>query len=233
MIKLKGIIIKINIIILILFIIAIYYQYNNINNKDVALVIDKSEEASLNVSNPFYNQDNEVDDVKEEIESIITLVSNVKSDVADLNNWIWPTDSSYTLTSYYGYRNGQFHAGIDIYSYSGYGSNVYAANNGRVVATDLSCTTGYTSCNYGRGNYIVIAHNVSNYYTIYMHLSNIQVSVGDIVSGGDVIGNIGNTGNVIPVPTTSNPYGGTHLHFGTYVGDPLGNGTSFNPLALW
>ena len=46
-----------------------------------------------------------------------------------------------------------------------------------------------------------------------MHLNQINVKVGDTVSVGQVIGTMGNTGNVIPVPNESNPFGGTHLHF--------------------
>lgn len=231
--RFRGIIVRLNIVMFFLFLAVICYNCNKVEGSAVVFM-DASQEASLSVSNPFYKNtsDSSLEKVVEDATSI-ALLSNMKTDIADLNNWIWPTDKPYTLTSYYGYRSGEFHTGIDIYSYSGYGSNVYSANNGTVVATDLSCIAGYTWCNYGRGNYIVINHNNSNYYTIYMHLSDIVVGVGDIVSGGDVIGKVGNTGNVIPVPTYSNPYGGTHLHFGVYIGNPLNGGSSFNPLTLW
>ena len=38
-------------------------------------------------------------------------------------------------------------------------------------------------------------------------------------------------GNVYPVPSSSNPYAGTHLHFGVYVGTPYGS--TINPLNLY
>ena len=42
---------------------------------------------------------------------------------------------------------------------------------------------------------------------------------------------MGNTGRVFPVPTRSNPYSGTHLHFVTTRGYP--NGRPFNPYTLY
>ena len=66
-----------------------------------------------------------------------------------------------------------------------------------------------------------------------MHLNQINVKVGDIVSSGTVIGTMGNTGNVIPVPTSSNPYNGTHLHFCLYIGRPFQGGYAINPLSIY
>ena len=42
---------------------------------------------------------------------------------------------------------------------------------------------------------------------------------------------MGNTGEVYPVPSASNPYGGTHLHFGVRMGSPYGS--TMNPLSLF
>jgi murein DD-endopeptidase MepM/ murein hydrolase activator NlpD len=220
----KFIIVGIDILILMLFGGAVSYKwYLEGNQTEVALYNNETKEL-LEVSNPFYEDDSNGN---------LVLLSNAASNVADLNKWKWPTDNSYTITSYYGYRETDFHDAIDIYSYSGYGSNVYSANNGTVVSIGTNCTAGYTSCNSGRGNYVVIYHNISNYYTIYMHLSSVLVSVNQDVSGGDVIAKIGNTGNVIPVPTSGNPLGGTHLHFGVFIGNPLEGGSSINPLSLY
>lgn len=164
---------------------------------------------------------------EEIVDSYVTMLSAM-----DDNKWIWPTDSNYVITSYYGYRWGRMHDAIDI-SGTGYGSNIYAVNNGVVVTARGGCTPGYIGCNGRAGNYIVIKHNRDNYYTIYMHLKGINVSVGDVVSRGQVIGTMGNTGNVVPVPTNSNPYGGTHLHFGLYIGEPYKGGYAVDPLRLY
>ena len=154
---------------------------------------------------------------------------NNTPNVADLNNWILPITGNYTITTYY----SGYHRGIDYYSYNGYNSPVLAANNGTVITATGGCTPGYTSCNGGRGNYIVINHNNSNYYTMYMHLNQINVNIGDNVSTGSTIATIGNTGHVIPTPNPSNPHGGTHLHFEVYIGVPDRGGYTINPLNLY
>lgn len=83
------------------------------------------------------------------------------------------------------FGEGNFHSGIDIAG-TGYGSNVYAANNGVIE------TMKYT---YSYGNYILINHN-NGYYTLYAHMSGFgpNLSVGSTVSRGQVIGYVGSSG---------------------------------------
>lgn len=137
--------------------------------------------------------------------------------VGVIGNWLWPTRSGYTITSYYGYRvnpftgGREFHTGLDI-SGTGYGSPAYASNNGTVV------TSTY---HYSYGNYIVINHN-NGYYTLYAHLSKRLKNVGDIVSRGEQIGKIGSTGSAT----------GPHLHFEVWKGGPPFTGTRLNPSKL-
>ena len=150
----------------------------------------------------------------------------------DSGSWFWPTNNNYIITSYFGYRWGGFHDAIDI-SGPGYGSNIYAANNGVVRTVKGGCVPGYTYCNGRGGNYIIINHNSNNYYTVYIHLKDIYVSERQVVSRGQVIGSMGNTGNVVPVPTASSPYNGTHLHFGLYIGEPYRGGYAVNPMNLY
>ena len=145
------------------------------------------------------------------------------------NKWVIPVDGNYVITTYYNYS----HRAVDLYSYKGYDSKVMAANSGEVIGVFGNCIAGNSSCNGRRGNYVVIRHNVNNYYTVYMHLHNIYVRVGDKVDSGSVIGTMGNTGNVIPMPSSSNPYGGTHLHFCLFVGEPYKGGYAINPMSLY
>lgn len=221
--KLKILTIIIHMITFFMFAVVIGYQVQkNIIGEEI-VVINRETKVSENISNPFYNE------TKEDPIIVATPINNIDSN----NNWVWPTEKPYVITSYYQYRADGFHNAIDIYSYSGYGSNVFSANNGTVVAAVMGCTAGYTSCNSGRGNYIVINHNFDNYYTIYMHLSNIEVTIDQSVEAGQIIGKVGNTGNVWPVPNSYNPYGGTHLHFGVFKENPLYGGSSINPLNLY
>lgn len=86
------------------------------------------------------------------------------------------------------------HNGVDLVS--SFGSSIMASADGEVIVAKSS---GY---NGGYGSYIVIKHD-NGTQTLYAHLSGVQVSVGEQVSQGQVIGNMGSTGKST----------GTHLHF--------------------
>ena len=168
-------------------------------------------------------------EIKPPVNRIIVKGEKYAPNVADLSYWAWPTEKPYTITTYFEYRWGSFHDALDIYV--GYGSPIYAANNGVVVDAKNGCYPGDTRCNGGRGNYVIVNHNVGGYYTIYMHLKEYYVSIGQTVVRGQKIAAMGNTGYVVPTPNSGNPYGGTHLHFSVRVGGP--NATPINPLSLY
>ena len=174
-------------------------------------------------------------ELKPTVDQIVVRGDKEVPYIADLSYLAWPTDTPYTITTYYGYRWGVMHPAIDIYG-PGYGSAVYAANNGTVTVAQGGCTAGYLGCNGRRGNYIIINHNNQGYHTVYMHLASILVKTGQTVARGQKIGTMGNSGEVYPVPTSYSPYSGTHLHFATTRGDPSRGGMSgspFNPLTLY
>lgn len=76
------------------------------------------------------------------------------------------------------------------------GTEIYAAAKGIVI---ISKNSGY---NGGYGNYVVIQHP-NNTQTVYGHLTNTIVAVGQTVKQGQLIGYSGNTGKST----------GPHLHF--------------------
>lgn len=171
-------------------------------------------------------------EIKPSVSKIIVQGDRYVPNVADLSYWAWPTNKPYTITTYYQYRWGSFHAAIDIYV--GWGSPIYAANNGTVYAIGSGCVRGNTRCNNTRGNYIIIKHNVRNYYTQYMHLNSILVKPGQTVSRGQKIATMGNTGFVVPTPAYgSSSMAGTHLDFGVWIGIPYNGGYHINPLSLY
>jgi murein DD-endopeptidase MepM/ murein hydrolase activator NlpD len=89
------------------------------------------------------------------------------------------------------------HSGADLRA--GTGTPIHAANRGRVVlAKDL----------FYSGNAVFIDHGYG-LYTTYLHLSKIDVAVGDIVDRGEQIGLAGATGRVT----------GPHLHWGVRILD--------------
>lgn len=70
------------------------------------------------------------------------------------------------------------------------------------MAGEVILALGNGAYNGGYGNYIVVKHS-NGTQTLYAHLSKTEVSVGDKVSQGQVIGKSGNTGRST----------GPHLHF--------------------
>jgi murein DD-endopeptidase MepM/ murein hydrolase activator NlpD len=104
--------------------------------------------------------------------------------------------------------NGQArspHAGADFSSPSG--RPIAAPNRGRVaLARDL----------YYAGNTIILDHGLG-LFSQFAHLSAIKVKDGDVVTTGQVIGEVGATGRVT----------GPHLHWAVRL-----NGTRVDPLSL-
>jgi len=124
---------------------------------------------------------------------------------------IWP--ASGVVTSEFGEaRITHIHQGIDIANYIG--TPVRATANGTVIAVG-------TSGNFGKR--IMIYHGMdgkgNTYVTVYAHLSEFKVEVGQKVDQGDLIGLMGNTG----VST------GTHLHYEVRVNSVPVNPRMFLP----
>ena len=110
---------------------------------------------------------------------------------------LWPLDGGY-ISSDFGSRanpfdgySSDYHPGIDIAE--NYGAPVYARASGYVQRA------GWYG---GYGKYIKISHDYG-YATAYGHLSSIEISAGDYVSKGQIIGYVGSTGYST----------GPHLHF--------------------
>jgi biotin carboxyl carrier protein len=99
-----------------------------------------------------------------------------------------------------------YHYGIDLAA--ALGSPVHAAAAGTVVAAGTQPESG--------GAVIVEIRHDDGYMTFYGHLDpSLQVTVGERVAAGQVIGTVGMTGH-----TT-----GPHVHFGLYTSD----GTAIDP----
>ena len=124
--------------------------------------------------------------------------------------WITPV-SGYTITSAFGmrihpvYKYALMHNGIDMACPQG--TPIYATRAGTV--TTASYQAG------GAGYYVSINHG-DGFSSIYMHMTNYVVSIGQSVAAGQLIGYVGSTG----VST------GPHLHFGVSYA-----GTYVNPMA--
>ncbi len=114
----------------------------------------------------------------------------------------WPVSNRYISQYFYSY-----HLGIDIPGNQG--DPIYAADGGRVARS------GWWPG--GFGNAVKIDHG-NGYSTMYAHMSAIEVSVGQVVGKGQLIGRIGNTGRSF----------GSHLHLAVQQ-----NGRYLNPLSIF
>lgn len=149
-----------------------------------------------------------------EAASTQTASASTSSTTAAQAGVVWPVGSGSGISSYYGPRDSptagasSWHEGVDFVP--GYGAAVGSMASGTVTNID------YGSTSYGI--YIDVEHTVNGetILTRYAHLSAVNVSVGQSVSAGETIGNVGNTG----VST------GAHLHFEVHV-----NGSVTDPLA--
>ena len=130
-------------------------------------------------------------------------------------SWYWPLPGRYTLTSRFGGRIGpltgrwESHTGNDIPAPSG--TPIYAANDGIVTTVGTNRYASY-------GYYCIINHG-GGYSTLYAHQCKVpDLTVGQAVSKGEVIGYVGTTGSST----------GNHLHFELRI-----NGTRADVLKLY
>jgi murein DD-endopeptidase MepM/ murein hydrolase activator NlpD len=123
--------------------------------------------------------------------------------IKPLNN---PVSTEFGVKRIMNKEKVSFHKGIDIRGKSG--EKVHAINKGRVVlANNL----------FFGGNTVILDHG-QGIFSIYMHLSKIEVSKDEVVKKGTVIGLVGATGRAT----------GPHLHFGIKI-----TGIDTNPFSLF
>ncbi|MDD3453323.1 MAG: M23 family metallopeptidase [Bacilli bacterium] len=159
------------------------------------------------------------EELKPTISEIILKGKKVVSGVGSSRNWLWPTNSGYTISSGYTYRINpitgvrEIHQALDIAG-TGLGSPVYAVTNGMVSLSEYQ---------YEAGNYVCINHNVNNLYSCYAHMTKRTVTVGSTVERGQIIGYVGKTGWAT----------GPHLHFEVWIGKPWYGGYRINPFTMY
>lgn len=131
--------------------------------------------------------------------------ANIPSNMP-VGQMLWPvggSDGGQISEMMYGYGGYYGHGGIDIVA--PYGTPIYAAENGTVILAQWY---------YGYGNCVMIQHD-SGIVTVYGHASYLHVYVGQRVTMGDLIADVGSTGQST----------GNHCHFEVRV-----NGVQVNPI---
>lgn len=156
----------------------------------------------------------EIEAYKAEVDEIIRKAQLAASNtvVYDDGEWHWPLDRKFhliTQTFPETEFHGTAHGAVDIGNGGINGANIYAMKGGEVIVAKTTYRAGYDY-----GMYVVIDHG-SGYQSLYAHCSAIYVTVGQMVSQGEVIASVGSTG----LST------GPHLHF-----EIRKDGTRVNPL---
>ncbi len=111
------------------------------------------------------------------------------------------------------------HHGVEFPNESG--TPVYAAADGIILFAGPDTKAVYSPWENFYGNLVVIKHD-DDLFTLYAHLSKIDVEVNQIVFAGDKIGEVGRTGVAI----------GSHLHFEVRHGNVENYFATQNP-ELW
>jgi murein DD-endopeptidase MepM/ murein hydrolase activator NlpD len=171
------------------------FQYNNLNREGS---IQRGQEIFLPNAKRIYVEHTPF---QPPISSIVTSPQPIITSSSVGFSLKKPTTGSITQ----GVRPG--HTALDIAN--SINTPIYASAGGTI-------TVSQDGWNYGYGKYIIIDHG-NNIQTLYAHLNTRDVAVGQQVKKGELIGKMGNSGNVIG-PT------GIHLHFEVRV-----NGRKMNP----
>ena len=134
----------------------------------------------------------------------------VDVNASGVNFWAPPHATNLQHNMDFGTRtSGDFHAGFDVGG-GGVNHNIYATTSGTVTASDYVA---------GWGNRVVIEHSSDNYHSLYAHLSSQNVSQGDTVNAGDLIGVMGTTGASASI----------HLHYELSETGAFNDGNTIDP----
>nr|WP_235754001.1 M23 family metallopeptidase [Psychrobacillus sp. INOP01] len=140
------------------------------------------------------------------------------SSIPNVSAGSWTKPASGRFTSGYGSRTHPIHGVVKTH----YGIDI-ANSTGTPVLSAADGVISYAAPLSTYGNVIMVTHSIDGqiFTSLYAHLSSIKVSVGQVVSKGQIIGAIGTTGNST----------GPHLHFEIHVGNWEGMAkNSVNPL---
>ena len=146
--------------------------------------------------------------IKGSKDGVASSDSESTSSGSSTGSFIWPVPYTHSISSYYEWRWGRMHWGIDIADSGIYGQAIVASDGGTVTFSgDIGDGYGY---------YVIIDHG-NGYQTLYAHCSSLAVSEGQYVSQGEIIAYVGSTGNST----------GPHLHFEVRQGSDKLNPLNF------
>lgn len=171
----------------------------------------------------YYTSDQEeaVDDINALLDELLAkapgLADSLQKDKQNMEDYIYVMDHTPSIWPTWGIITTLFCGGRSRSSTSwipGSHKGIDIANNlNTPISTPATGVVIFAGWQGGYGKKIVIYH-MDKYTTVYGHLNEILVNVGDTVKQGQIIGKMGSTGHST----------GSHLHYEVYV-----NGVPHNP----
>ena len=169
-----------------------YEHLMDMANSD--LVVNTTQKMDM-LTKQLYIQSRSFDDVVEMCKNHDEMLRCIPAIQPISNKDLRRTASGYGVRIDPIYRTPRFHSGMDFSAKVG--TEIYATGNG--VVTFAAWKQGY-------GNCLIIDHGYG-YQTLYGHMSKFKKRVGQKVTRGEVIGEVGNTGKST----------GPHLHYEVIV----------------
>lgn len=166
--------------------------YEYLKHLDDANLIINTTQKLDELSKALYIQSKSYDEIEDLAKNKIEMIASIPAIIPlSLKDPRIRVSSAFGHRMHPFYKTVKFHAGMDFAG--AVGTPVHATGNGKVISVEIQ--RGYGKC-------IIIDHGFS-YKTLYGHLNNYNVKLGQKVKRGDVIGYIGNGG----LST------GPHLHY--------------------
>lgn len=178
-----------------------YKKLMGLKNSD--LIIESSKKLDQ-ITKQLYIQSKSYDDVFEMAISKEKMIASIPAIQPVSNKDLRRMASGFGMRMHPIYKRMKMHTGMDFSAERG--TEIYATGAGKVVKVEAS-RRGY-------GNNILIDHGYG-YQTLYAHMSGFKVKQGQLVTRGQIIGFVGNTG------TSVSP----HLHY-----EVLKDGNKVNPV---
>ena len=141
-----------------------------------------------------------------EIYDLTTYDEEVSGSQLSKEGYIVPV-KNYTISSLFGFREREFHRGLDLAAAQG--EPIYSSQAGMVSKAEFHPSWG---------NYVAIEQEDGT-TALYAHQQEYQVKVGDKVEQGQIIGYVGSTGNST----------GSHLHFELCLDNSLSQSKLIDP----
>lgn len=167
-------------------------RYTALDGYDNSNLVIETANRLDKIRKRVYLQSKSFDDLIEMAKNKEDMLSSVPAIIPIYNKDLTRTASGYGLRVHPIYKIIKFHAGMDFTAPAG--TDIYATGNGNVTTVQPSQR--------GLGKHIIIDHGFG-YTSIYAHLSEFNVRVGQKVQRGDIIGYVGNTGTSVA----------NHLHY--------------------